>query len=77
MLTYHFKDKKEGKTRTATFLTCIGADALEIFDGFVFANEGEANDVVAIFPRKSNFCGKGRLVLIMRSIEFPASASPC
>jgi len=23
-------DKKEGKTRTATFLTCIGADALEI-----------------------------------------------
>jgi hypothetical protein len=30
-------DKKEGKTRTATYLTCIGADALEIFDGFVFA----------------------------------------
>ena len=49
-------DKKEGKTRTATFLTCISADALEIFDGFVFANEGEANDVDNVIAKFENFC---------------------
>ena len=49
-------DKKLGKTRTATLLTCIGADALEIFDPFVFANEGEANDVDNVIAKFENFC---------------------
>ncbi|CAG2219480.1 unnamed protein product [Mytilus edulis] len=49
-------EKQEGKTRTATFLTCIGADALEIFDGFVFANEGETNDIDAVIEKFENFC---------------------
>ena len=49
-------DKNQGKTRTATILTCIDADALEIFDGFVFANEGEANDVDNVIAKFENFC---------------------
>ncbi|CAC5422751.1 unnamed protein product [Mytilus coruscus] len=49
-------EKQEGKTRTATFLTCIGADALEFFDGFVFANKGETNDVDAVIEKFENFC---------------------
>lgn len=33
-------ENKDNETRTATFLTCIGPDALEIFDGSVFNTDG-------------------------------------
>ena len=31
--------------RTATLLTCIGADALDVFDGLDFANEDDRKDI--------------------------------
>ena len=49
-------DKQGGKTRTATFLTCIGADALEIFDGFVFENEHDADDIDNVIVKFEHFC---------------------
>ncbi|CAG2238550.1 unnamed protein product [Mytilus edulis] len=50
-------ENKDDKLRTATLLTCIGEDALlDIFNGFVFANEGETNDIDAVIEKFENFC---------------------
>jgi hypothetical protein len=32
---------KDTKLRTATLLTCVGAEAMDIFDGFAFDNEDD------------------------------------
>lgn len=42
--------------RTATLLTCIGADALNVYDGLVFENEEERGDVNAVLQKFETFC---------------------
>jgi len=47
---------KEKPLRSATFLTCIGSDALEIFEGFEFANEDESKDRDIVLQKFNTFC---------------------
>jgi len=42
--------------RTATLLTCLGADALEIVDGLNFANDEERKDIDAVLEKLEVFC---------------------
>ena len=37
--------------RTVTLLTCIGADALKVFDGFVFDNDNEEKDMDVVLRK--------------------------
>ena len=48
--------KQPKEERTATLLTCIGADALEIVDGLNFANEDERKDVDVVLEKLEVFC---------------------
>lgn len=54
------KDPKSPGTnkelRTATLLTCIGADALDVFDGLDFANEDERKDIDVIVKKLEKYC---------------------
>ncbi|XP_060076924.1 uncharacterized protein K02A2.6-like [Ylistrum balloti] len=47
---------KDKSLRTATFLTCIGADALEIFEGFEFETEDQAKDINLVIQKFDTFC---------------------
>ena len=49
-----FKQSKEG--RTATLLTCLGPDALEIVDGLSFASEEERKDIDVVLEKLQAFC---------------------
>ena len=42
--------------RTATFLTCVGADALELFDGFHFQDENDKTDIDKVIEAFETFC---------------------
>ena len=42
--------------RTATLLTCIGADALDVFDGLDFANEDERKDIDVVVSKLEKYC---------------------
>ena len=41
---------------TATLLTCIGADALDVFDGLDFANEDERKDIDVVVSKLEKYC---------------------
>ncbi|CAB4017254.1 Hypothetical predicted protein [Paramuricea clavata] len=41
--------------RTATLLTCIGADALDVFDGLDFANEDERKDIDIVVSKLEKY----------------------
>jgi len=41
--------------RTATLLACLGADALEIVDGWTFANEEEHKDIDVVLEKLEVF----------------------
>ena len=45
------------KLRTATLLTCSGADALHVFDGLDFANEDERKGIDAVVAIELNKTG--------------------
>ena len=47
---------KENEMRTATFLTCIGAEALEIYDGLQFDNENQSKDITVVLQKFESFC---------------------
>ena len=48
--------KNEPKAlRTATLLTCIGPDALEVFDGFVFVNDDEEKDIDVVLRKFEDY----------------------
>ena len=38
-------NEKESKFRVATFITCIGAEALEVHNGLPFCSEDEKQDI--------------------------------
>ncbi|XP_028409422.1 uncharacterized protein K02A2.6-like [Dendronephthya gigantea] len=42
--------------RTATLLTCIGADALDVLDGLDFANEEERKDIDVVVSKLEKYC---------------------
>lgn len=48
--------KKEKELRTATFLTCIGADAADVYEGFAFEEEGDEKDIDKVLDKFDNFC---------------------
>ena len=41
---------------TATFITCIGSEALEIFNGLPFENEEDKNDIDKVLELFQNYC---------------------
>lgn len=43
-------------TRVATFLTCIGADALDIYDTFVFEDDEEKDDPTVVLQKFEAHC---------------------
>ncbi|KAK3084785.1 hypothetical protein FSP39_018986 [Pinctada imbricata] len=48
--------QKDNEMRTATFLTCVGANALELFDGFHFENENDKTDIDKVIEAFETFC---------------------
>ena len=42
--------------RTATLLSCIGSDALDVFDGLEFANEDEKEDIDIVIQKFRTYC---------------------
>ena len=42
--------------RTATLLTCIGSDALDVYDGLVFENEDQKKDIDIVLQKLHNYC---------------------
>jgi hypothetical protein len=47
---------KENEIRTATFLTCIGAEALEIVDGLKFDNDADKTKLEVVLQKFEAFC---------------------
>ena len=42
--------------RTAMFISCIGLDALDIYEGLSFANEAERNDIETVLTKFEDYC---------------------
>nr|XP_039254308.1 uncharacterized protein LOC120331303 [Styela clava] len=49
-------DKESNILRTATLLTIIGADAVEIYDGFKFDSEEDKKDINKVLEKLELFC---------------------
>ncbi|CAC5379319.1 unnamed protein product [Mytilus coruscus] len=47
---------KDAKLRTATLLTCIGPEAMDIFDGLAFENEEDKKDIAKVIEKFETFC---------------------
>ena len=48
--------KQLKEERMATLLTCLGADTLEVVDGFNFANDEERKDIDVVLEKLEVFC---------------------
>ena len=48
--------EKESKFRVATFITCIGADALEVHNGLPFRTEDEKQDINVVLDLWNSHC---------------------
>ena len=48
--------KQPKEERTATLLTCLGADALEIVDGLNFTNDEKRKDIDVVLEKLEVFC---------------------
>ena len=48
--------KKDSAYQTATFITCIGPDALEIFNGLPFELEEDKRDIIKVLELFQNYC---------------------
>ena len=42
--------------RTATLLTCIGSDALDVYEGLEFANEDDKKDIDVVLQKLQRYC---------------------
>jgi hypothetical protein len=42
--------------RTAVFLSCIGPDALDIYDGLSFASDDERNNIDTVIAKFEQYC---------------------
>ena len=48
--------EKESRFRVATFITCIGADALEVHNGLPFRTEDEKQDINVVLDLWNSHC---------------------
>lgn len=48
--------EKDDKLRCATFLTCMGSDALRVFDGLKFPNAADREKMDAVIKAMEEFC---------------------
>ena len=56
-------NEKESKFRVATFITCIGAEALEVHNGFPFRSEDEKQDVnIVLYLWNSHCIGQTNII---------------
>ena len=42
--------------RTATLLTCIGSDALDVYEGLEFDSEGDKQDIDIVLQKVQRYC---------------------
>ena len=49
-------NEKESKFRVATFITCIGAEALEVHNGLPFRSEDEKQDINILLDLWNSHC---------------------
>ncbi|KAG1652083.1 Organic cation transporter 1 [Nymphon striatum] len=49
-------NEKELKLRTATFLTCVGPEALDVYDGFAFDSDADKQNIDKIIQKFEIFC---------------------
>ncbi len=49
-------NEENQRYRTATLLTCIGPEALDLYDGLEFANENERHNIDAVLRKFHEFC---------------------
>jgi hypothetical protein len=47
---------KDTKLRTATLLTCVGAETMDIFDGFAYDNEDDKKNIAKVIEKFEAFC---------------------
>lgn len=47
---------EDNQFRTATLLTCIGGDALDIYDGLPFQNDDERDNINVVLQKFEEFC---------------------
>ena len=47
---------KENEIRTATFLTCVGTEALVIYDGLKFGNDADKTKLEVVLQKFETFC---------------------
>ena len=47
---------KDTKLRTATLLTCVGAETMAIFDGFAYDNEDDKKNIAKVIEKFEAFC---------------------
>ena len=58
----HLKNEAD-ELRTATLLTCIGADALDVYNGLEFANDAEKTSIKIVLEKLEIFCiGKTNII---------------
>ena len=48
--------KQSKEERTATLLTCLGPNTLEIVDGLSFASEDQRKDIDVVIEKLETFC---------------------
>ena len=49
-------DTKENPLRVATLLTCLGPDAIELFDGFTFAEDADKEEMKSVLWMQFKVC---------------------
>ena len=47
--------EQSNELRTATLLTCIGTEALDVYNGLPFANEAEKTDITVVIQKLEDF----------------------
>ena len=64
-------NEKDSKLRVATFVTCIGPDALDIHNGLPFQNDEEKGDMNKILELWNSYCiGETNIcILFMKDIN--------
>lgn len=48
--------ERNGELRVATLLTCLGAEALSVYDGLKFESEEDRKDIIKVLQVLEDFC---------------------
>ena len=68
--------EKEKPLRTATFLICIGSEAMDVFDGLHFDNADDKVDIDIVLQKFETFCIGKTNVSCMRDTSLMCAHSP-